>query len=113
MGTSAGNELRCLSRHHDQDTESCRVPIRFVPISRVRGRGRRRSSGIVKRIQILVAPKDQLGRRLMDLVLSRSVDCKQFEIITELLVRRVRHKTLTKGGRRHAASTQVVVTRNG
>jgi hypothetical protein len=49
----------------------------------------------------------------MDLVLSRSVDCKQFEIITELLVRRVRPKTLTKRGRRHAAGTQVAVTRNG
>jgi hypothetical protein len=50
---------------------------------------------------------------LIDLVVSQSVDCEQFEIVTELPVRRVRRKALTKRGRRYAAGPQVVVTRNG
>jgi hypothetical protein len=50
---------------------------------------------------------------MMDLVLSQPVDCEQFEIVTELLVRGVRRKALTKRCRRYTASTQIVVTRNG
>jgi hypothetical protein len=50
---------------------------------------------------------------MMDLVLSQPVDCEQFEIVTELLVRGVRRKALTKRCRRYTASTQIVVTGNG
>src|ERR1035441_8272500 len=50
---------------------------------------------------------------MMDLVLSQPVDCEQFEIVTELLVRGVRRKALTKRCRRYTSGTQIVVTRNG
>ena len=93
--------------------EVARCPSVSFPLGAFASDSRRRTSGIIKRIQILVTPKDQFGRRALDLVLSRSVDCQQFKIFTELLVRRVRPKALTKRGRRYAASTQIVVTRNG
>ena len=87
--------------------EVARCPSVSFPLGVFASDSRRRTSGIIKRIQILVTPKDQFDLAAVWTSYSAGPStASSSKIFTELLVRRVRPKALTKRGRRYAASTQ-------